>query len=247
MPRVETFTDRDLRGARFTRVDLSEAVLRAVMVEDAEIDAPWLSEGGRLVVNGVDVVPLVEAVLDERFPGRALRTAQDPDGLREAWHSVEAAWAAAIARADAMPPGTVDATVDGEWSFAQTLRHLVMATDTWLGRAVLAREAPYSPLGQPNAEYAQDGGDRSVFPFDEAGTVPPYADVLAVRAERQAMVRDYLAGVTAETLDEERAHPWAPDYPESVRACLQTILGEEWEHLRYALRDLDVLDAAASR
>jgi len=38
-----------------------------------------------------------------------------------------------------MPPGTVDRRVGGEWSFAQTLRHLVMATDTWLGKPVLSR------------------------------------------------------------------------------------------------------------
>ncbi|WP_372430404.1 hypothetical protein [Janibacter melonis] len=51
-----------------------------------------------------------------------------------------------------MPAGTVDASVDDEWSFAQTLRHLVMATDTWLGRAVLGLDQPYHPLGQPHAE-----------------------------------------------------------------------------------------------
>ena len=33
----------------------------------------------------------------------------------------------------AMPRETVDVSVDGEWSFAQTLRHLVFATDVWLG------------------------------------------------------------------------------------------------------------------
>ena len=27
----------------------------------------------------------------------------------------------------------------------------------------------------------------------------------------------------------------------SVGKCLRTILSEEWEHLRYALRDLDAL------
>ena len=36
-----------------------------------------------------------------------------------------------------MPAGSVDASVDGEWSFAQTLRHLILATDTWLARGIL--------------------------------------------------------------------------------------------------------------
>ncbi len=45
----------------------------------------------------------------------------------------------------AEPAGTVDVSVDGEWSFAQTLRHLVLATDMWLGRAVLQIEKSFHP------------------------------------------------------------------------------------------------------
>ena len=45
------------------------------------------------------------------------------------------------------PLGTQDESVDNEWSFAQTLRHLVLATDGWLGRAILRRERPFLPLG----------------------------------------------------------------------------------------------------
>ena len=63
-----------------------------------------------------------------------------------------------------MPAGTVDESVDGEWSFAQTLRHLVMATDMWLRGAILGVEQPFHPIGQPNVEYETDGDDMSVFP-----------------------------------------------------------------------------------
>jgi hypothetical protein len=35
---------------------------------------------GSLIVNGVDVVPLVEAELDRRFPGRELQKAETPEG-----------------------------------------------------------------------------------------------------------------------------------------------------------------------
>ena len=87
-------------------------------------------------------------------------------------------------------------SVDGEWSFAQTLRHLVMATDTWLGRAILQLEQPYHPIGQPNAGASGDGLDLSIFVTEP----PSYDDVLAVRAERVAMVSDFLAAVTPEQL-----------------------------------------------
>jgi hypothetical protein len=240
--RPRSFVDADLRGARFVRADLSGAVMRGVDVSGAEIDDPWLFQpGSTLVVNGVDVVPLVEAELDRRFPGRALRHAEDPEGLRVAWAAVEQAWAAALARVAAMPPDTVDRCVDGEWSFAQTLRHLVMATDVWLRGAVLGVENPYHPLGQPFAEYAGDGYDLSVF----ATTTPAYEEVLAVRAERVAMVRDHLATVTPTDLAEARRNWWAPERTKTVLSCLHTILTEEWEHLRFATRDLDAIERGA--
>ncbi len=234
------FTGADLRGARFVRADLSGVVMRAVDLDGADLDAPWLLDGeSTLLVNGVDVAPLVEAELNRRFPGRAERRAGDPRALRAAWSALETAWGATVSRAQAMPPGTVDESVDGEWSFAQTLRHLVMATDTWLRKAVLGVERPYHPIGQPNSEYASDGGDPSVF---DSGT-PAFDEVLAVRAERVAMVRGYLADVTPQILAEERRNPWAPEHPETVLSCLHTILEEEWEHLRFAVRDLDALAA----
>ncbi|NHN57105.1 hypothetical protein G9U51_15145 [Calidifontibacter sp. DB0510] len=142
------FVEADLSGARFTRCNLSQAVLRGVEISGADIDAPWLLEGGNsLWVNGIDVVP-----------------------------------------------------------------------------------------------YAEDGYDLSVF---TSGT-PAYADVLEAFAGRQAMVRDYLASVTPQDLTVERVHPWSPQHTETTLHCLHTILEEEWEHHRYAVRDLDRIAAGGS-
>jgi hypothetical protein len=200
------FTGVDLRGARFVEADLSGAVMRAVDVAGAEIDAPWLFEdGSSLRVNGVDVTPYVEAELNRRFPGRVGRRAGDPAGLRAAWAAVERTWAATLERVAAMPAGTVDVSVGGEWSFAQTLRHL----------------------------------DMSVF----TTVTPSYADVLEVRAARVAMVRDYLATVTPGELAETRRNPWDPEDQRTVLSCLHVILNEEWEHHRFAVRDLDAIEA----
>jgi hypothetical protein len=234
------FVDVDLRGARFVRSDLSGAVMRGVDVAGADIDAPWLLEGGNsLSVNGVDVAPFVDAELNLRFPGRAERRAGDPDGLRKAWAALERTWRATLGRVAAMPAGTVDISVDGEWSFAQTLRHLVMATDTWLGRAILEVERPYHPAGQPNVEYETDGYDMSVF----SAVAPSYAEVLEARDGRVAMVRDFLATVTREELSSARKNPWGPEHVLTILSCLHTILEEEWEHHRYAIRDLEAIAA----
>ena len=237
------FFDVNLRGARFVGADLSGVVMRGVDLQGADIDAPWLLEGdGFLLVNGVDVAPLIEAELNRRFPGRADRRAGDPDALRAAWGALERTWAATLERVAAMPAGTVDRSTGGEWSFAQTLRHLVMATDTWLGRAILQIDQPYHALGQPHAEYATDGYDLSVF---STGS-PSYTEVLEARAGRVAMVRDFLTTVTSSYLAAMRTNPWAPDHQETVLSCLHVILNEEWEHHRYAVRDLDAIGGKSS-
>jgi hypothetical protein len=236
------FVETDLSGARFVDVDLSGAVLRGVVIDRAEIDAPWLLGGdGSLVVNGVDVVPLVDAELNRRFPGRELRRATDPEALRSAWAAVEAAWAAVLERAATMPSELLDVSVGGEWSFAQTLRHLVLATDLWIGRSVLGLERPFHPLGLTFAGGEDMGLDMSVFRTD----LPTYAEVLEARADRVALVRGFLSTVTADDLAVVRRNPWAPERPETTLRCVQVILQEEWEHLRYATRDLDVIAPGA--
>jgi hypothetical protein len=233
------FVGVDLNGARFVKADISGVVMRGVQLRGVEIDSPWLFDTeNALVVNGVDVLPFVEAELNRRFPGRAERRAADPDGLRAAWAKLESTWAATLARVAAMPAGTVDVSVGGEWSFAQTLRHLVFATDMWLGRAILRIEQPFHPIGQMDAGTENHGLEGPVFT-----AVAQYAEVLEVRAGRVAMVRDFLATVTPDELAATRGNPHAPDHQETVLSCLHVILDEEWEHHRYAVRDLDTIAA----
>lgn len=237
--RKAQFRGANLSGARFIECDLSGVVMRGIDIAGADIDAPWLFEDGSvLLVNGVDVAAFVDAELNRRFPGRAQRRAEDPAGLRKAWAALERTWAATLERVAAMPAGAVDVSVDAEWSFAQTLRHLVLATDIWLGRAILESEQPFHPLG-----LLYDGGesdyDMSVFATD----TPTYAAVLEARAGRVAMVRDFLATVTQRDLAAERRNPHDPQRLETVRSCLHVILKEEWEHHRFAVRDLDAIEA----
>jgi hypothetical protein len=186
------------------------------------------------------VIAFVEGELDKRFPGRSERRAADPEGLRHAWDALQRTWGATLARAAAMPAGTVDESVDREWSFAQTLRHLVHATDVWLRKGILELDEPMHPIGQVDIAIAGEL-DPSTFAAD----APPYGEVLRVRAERVAMVGDFITDTTPEQLDEPRRNPHEPDHPETVRSCLHVILEEEWEHHRFAVRDLDALDARA--
>jgi hypothetical protein len=109
----------------------------------------------------------------------------------------------------------------------------------WLGRAILEIEQPFHPIGQADASVETDGHDTSI----PTTVTPSYAEVLEVRAGRVAMVRDFLATVTSEVLAAARKNPHSPEHPETVRSCLHVILEEEWEHLRFAVRDLDTIEA----
>jgi hypothetical protein len=245
------FEDVDLTGAGFRVVDLSNARFRQVdltgvtMRDVALVDVDITAEIQNLRINGVDVVPLVEAELNRRYPDRPKMRPADADGFREAWAILEPLWQQTVARARGMDPRLLHESVDGEWSFTETLRHLVFATDAWVRRAVLGDPAPWDPLDLPFDEMPDEPSvprDRSVR--------PPLGQVLALRADRMATVRQVLGDLTDEQLAGMTEPVTEPGYPEPVsfpvRRCLQAILSEEWQHRLYAERDLDALDPPSS-
>ena len=226
-----TFVRASFRGATLRFSDVRGMTMRSVDVDGLDIDSHDLAMS-TLLVNGVDVVPFVEAELDRRFPGRELQRAETPEGLREAWVAVQAAWRTTV---EQIPRELVDAHVEDEWSLAQTLRHLILATDAWLRGAIQREQQPFHEIGQIFTGAAEMGFDTSMFRVD----APDFEEVLAVRAERQQMVTDLLATATPGLLAEERDNPWGGgDWHPTVGDCLRVILDEEWAHLRYVRRDL---------
>lgn len=231
----------DLSGARLRNVYLPGARLTGVVLQDAEIDGDIRG----LVVNGVEVLPLIDAELDRRHPDRALMRPTDPDGYRAAWGRLEELWAGTLERAralEARSPGLVQERVDGEWSFVETLRHLVFVTDVWLSRALLGEPAPYHPLGLPHEESASD----PAVPWDREAR-PSLDEVLEARRDRWRRVSAVLRDLTEERLAGRAAPVEAPGYPPPdaypVQRCLRAVVGEEWEHRLFAERDLSALEA----
>jgi hypothetical protein len=56
------------------------------------------------------------------------------DGFRTAWSTVEATWATTFDRARQLSETELHESVNGEWSFVETQRHLIFVTDAWIGR-----------------------------------------------------------------------------------------------------------------
>jgi DinB superfamily/Pentapeptide repeats (8 copies) len=232
------FHDVDLAGADFRLVDLTGARIRGAALVAVDISGDITN----LRVNGVDVAPLVEAELDRRYPDRAKMRPTDADGFREAWDILERLWQWTVARARGIDPELLHERVDGEWTFIETLRHLVFATDAWVKRAILGDPSPWDPLDLPH-----DGmPDEPSVPRNREAR-PSLDEVLALRAGRVATVRQVLAGLTDAELAGRTVPVTEPGYPEPesfpVRRCLQAILSEEWEHRLYAERDFDLLQA----
>jgi hypothetical protein len=233
-----SFRDVDLSGSRFRGIGLHGAVISGSELSDVEITG----EVERFSINGVDVAPLVEAELDRRDPDRVKMRPTDAAGFREAWDLLEALWAGTVARARRLEPALLHESVEGEWSFIETLRHLVFATDSWVGRAILGDPSPWHPLGLPWDEMPDMPGvprNREVRPsLDE---------VLELRGDRWARVRAVLDRLTDESLTRETEPVEAPGWPPPrrfpVRECLLVVLNEEWNHRVFAERDLAVLMA----
>ena len=166
-----------------------------------------------------------------------------PEAYRAAWADLDRLWAETVAKAQSLDEEQLHESVDGEWSFIQTLRHLAYATDLWVFAVVQGVPDPYDPLDLPF-----DGYER--FPNGiryERDACPPLADVLALRRDRVARVRAFLGQLTQERIEgtvdfESSSWPFAENF--HVGQCMSTVVNEEWHHRNFAERDLDRLIAA---
>jgi hypothetical protein len=225
----------ELKGAEFVNVDLSGASGRNVnlsgvrMMEAMLVDARFSGLIHGLVINDVEVAPLIIAEMDRRYPERTKLRPTDADGAREAWSVIEDLWATTKARASALPEPLLHQRVDDEWSFLETLRHLIMVTDGWISGTVLGRTGHFHPFGVLPSFIA----DPAPFGIDPTAD-PSFSEVVAAREDRMAVVRTLVTDMTDAGLRQRCGE-------HTVLSCLLTVFDEEWHHNWFANRDLDAL------
>jgi len=231
------FTGLSMASATFREVDLSGARMHGVLLSSADIDGAI--DGLR--VNGVEVMPLIEAELDRLHPERLRLRPATPETMRDAVDVIEELWQATVRRASSLPEEAVYRSVNDEWSLAQTLRHTIFVVDAWYGHAAALRPNPFHPIGVP-ASFTANGAE---FGIDESAA-PALGEILAVRAGRIADLRAYLAEVTQEELDRVRGPNTAigcpPPAERTAAECLRVIFSDEWAHMQFANRDLAILE-----
>jgi DinB superfamily/Pentapeptide repeats (8 copies) len=217
------FWGADLSGARFRDVNLTGTTISHAWLVDVDIDA--LVEN--VVINGVDVTAFVNE-RDPWYPLRVMLRATNPQDMRATWAALEAEWATTVSLANALPSDALHESVNGDWSFVQTVQHLVFAMDKWFTVPIL--DEPLHPIGLPNSGSVD-------FPWPGLDDLTPsVADALAVRAERSARFREFLASVA--TTDLTRAVDVLENGAHPMLECVHTVFEEEFWHNRYARRDL---------
>ncbi|HVG84553.1 MAG TPA: DinB family protein [Vicinamibacterales bacterium] len=232
------YVDEDLRGVEFRECDLSGARLVGVVMRGAVIDGLVTD----LVVNGVEVGAYVEAELDRRHPVRPLIRSETIADLARAARALHADWAATIARIR-RTPGIERAAVNAEWSAIETLRHLVFVHDSWFRRCGLGSTDLFTPMGLgPDAELY-----RGAHGLDLTAD-PDLDEVVAARSAQATELEAWLDGASPEQLAAPAPVPdddvWPPyARGRTVRQCLGTVLNETFEHHRFCVRDLDLIDA----
>jgi hypothetical protein len=163
------------------------------------------------------------------------------DRLKSSWAEIEAFWAATVDRARRLSEPQLHERVAGEWSFVETLRHLVFATDAWVRRPILGEPDAYHRLGLP------PDGDVDVRPWGiDVDAQPSFAAALEARADRTATVRRVVDALDDREFARVCAPNPAPGFPPQttfpVGFCLGVVVGEEAAHHLYATRDLSVLE-----
>jgi hypothetical protein len=232
---TEEFEGRDLSGSVFWGVNLSGARFRDVDMHDVKISHAWivnLDVDGlveNVVINGVDVTQYVNE-RDTWYPLRAMLRPPDVDGMRATWTALEHQWDTTIERARRGDEAHVHTSVDGEWPLAQTLRHLVFAMDKWFSVPILG-DATFHPIGMPNSgsvDFDWPGLDRNAS--------PTFEEILEVRADRVARLHDFLG--TLQPSDFTREVEILENGVTALKDCIGVVFEEEFEHNRYAVRDL---------
>ena len=138
----------------------------------------------------------------------------------------------AIERARSLSEEQRHASVDGEWSFVATIRHLVFATDKWFTVPILG--GAFHPIGLPNSGSADFG-----WPGIDDLADPTFEDAAAAWLDRWGQLRDHLEDIEPAALKVEVAV--LENGASAVHDCIGVVFEEHFQHLRYATRDLDRL------
>lgn len=222
------FWGANLQRSLFRDADLSSATFFHTLWREVSIDGVI----DRLIVNGVDVTDFVNAN-DRWYPLRNRLEPTTADDLRDAWAMLSGELVAFRERVAALDPAVTLQSVNGEWSLRDTLRHLVFAFDKWFTWPILGERA-FTSIGLPNT-----GSKDLEWPGLDPNADPDVESVRRVHLDHIERFTRYLEHIDLDALPE--AVEVLENGTVPTLMCFHVVLEEHFEHLRYALRDLDTI------
>jgi hypothetical protein len=164
--------------------------------------------------------------------------ADDLPGISAAHHRLSDQWGATAERAKRLGASRLDESVAGEWSFIETLRHVIFVIDIWVRDVIEEAAEPNHPWGMPPDFLPPEAVAAMGLSVDAR---PSLEEVLRLLGDRRAEVDRVLGGLTPDGL----SRTCTPrDGQFQVVGALQVVLFESWAHHQYATRDLAVLERA---
>jgi hypothetical protein len=163
------------------------------------------------------------------------RVPADVDAAREFFSGVTDLLEATMARAGTFTEDERNQRVDDEWSTVESIRHIVMVIDGWLGKTIGGEDDPFHPIGLPPHFLPRKLPGSSIDPDAR----PTFDDACEVLRGRLGTLGAFVDSLTAEEL----ARPIG-GHAETVAGGLGVIFDELTFHNGFMNRDLDKIEQA---
>jgi hypothetical protein len=163
------------------------------------------------------------------------RVPSDVDAAHASVAKVTDLLEATIARASNFTEPERNQRVNDEWSTVESLRHIVMVVDAWLGRTIKGEEDPFHPIGLPPHFAPRKLPGSSIDPDAH----PTFDEACEVLRGRLATLDAFCEALTPDEL----ARPIG-GHAETVAGGLGVIFDELTFHNGFINRDLDAIERA---
>jgi DinB family protein/pentapeptide repeat protein len=223
---------KNFSGQTIRNIDLSNAKIVGANLQNTRLSG--MING--LVLNDVEVAPLIDAELTRLHPERAKLRPLDLQGCREAVAILDAQLESTYERSLAFREEQRHQRVDDEWSLVESIRHLVMVLDGWFSRTIRGEEDPFHPIGLTPSFMPPKPEGTSIDPDAD----PTFEEARDVLRDRMGAFRAYVDDL----VQEELSRP-IDNFTGSVHGSLWVIFDELWAHNRFINRDLDVIEKAS--
>ncbi len=238
------FSNTSLNNSVFKCSNLENAVIAETFLRNMKISF-CLYDG--LTIDGIEVLPLVEAEKDRLDPERIrlrIKNPFDPDEVKKVMHHLDEVRDGFYAFLRSTPHELLIKKPKGidRWSALEHVRHLVFAEDLYLNHRLLNNNIPYNPIGMIPDFLKNDPS------FNEVGSKPTeYLDeVLSAWSCIHAEMTKYILKITQELL--KRELDMNPGGPQKVTVgyIIQMLPPHDLLHIRMAEKAIEEVKMSES-